>query len=102
MRRKALAHHQETMGMDMSQERAPPSRPKKANTSIKLATSAVENVTNDADLRDAAREVANQNEEFIGDRRGVVTDGQVHDLAAAIGDEGAYRLVEKMGQGQRL
>ena len=59
----------------------------------------LENITNEEDLREAAREVAAQNDGFIGDRRGVVTDGQVHDLATAIGDEGAWRMVEKWAKG---
>ena len=59
----------------------------------------LENITNEEDLRDAAREVAAQNDGFIGDRRGVVTDGQVHDLATAIGDEGAWRMVDKWAKG---
>jgi hypothetical protein len=59
----------------------------------------LENITNEEDLREAAREVAAQNDGFIGDRRGVVTDGQVHDLATAIGDEGAWRMVDKWAKG---
>lgn len=59
----------------------------------------LENITTDEDLREAAREIAAQNKDFIGDRRGVVTDGQVHDLATEIGDEGSWRMVDKWVKG---
>jgi len=45
----------------------------------------VENLTNDADVAQAIRDAARENNDFIGDRRGVVTDGQVEMLAEALG-----------------
>lgn len=45
----------------------------------------VENLTSDADVAQAIHDAADQNNDFIGDRRGVITDGQVIDLADALG-----------------
>lgn len=51
-------------------------------------------------IRDVIRQAADQNEEFIGDRRGVVTDGMAMDLANDLGMEGAWRLVRNRVKGQ--
>ncbi|MBB3453881.1 hypothetical protein FHT86_002137 [Rhizobium sp. BK313] len=45
----------------------------------------VENLTTSEDVARAIRDAADKNDDFIGDRRGVVTDGQVMDLADALG-----------------
>jgi len=60
----------------------------------------LENLTNDQDVREAIRDAASENDDFIGDRRGVVTDGQVQDLANDLGMEGAEALVKKHVVGQ--
>lgn len=60
----------------------------------------LENLTTDEKIRQAIREAADANDGFIGDRQGVVTDGQVLDLAYDIGMEGAHDLVKKWVVGQ--
>ena len=60
----------------------------------------LENLTNVEDVRQAIRAAADENKDFIADRRGVVTDGQVMDLAADLGLEGAERLVKERVVGQ--
>ena len=60
----------------------------------------VENLTNSADVAKAIHDIAAANDDFIGDRRGVVTPGQVSDLADDIGETGATNLVEKWVRGQ--
>ena len=60
----------------------------------------LENLTNVEDVREAMRQSARANNDFIGDRRGVVTPGQVMDLADAIGMEGAQGLVDRWVRGQ--
>lgn len=60
----------------------------------------LDTLTNLEDARQAIRDAAAANQDFIGDRRGVVTDGQVMDLARAAGMEGAERLVKNRVAGQ--
>lgn len=60
----------------------------------------LDTLTTDQDVAQAIRDAADSNNDFIGDRRGVVTDGQVMDLAAAMGMEGAERLVQQRVTGQ--
>lgn len=52
------------------------------------------------DVKQAIRDSARENNDFIGDRRGVVTDGQVIELANEIGMGGAEDLVRKHIVGQ--
>lgn len=52
------------------------------------------------DVRRALKDSAAENADFIGDRRGVVTDGQVMDLANDIGMTGAESLVAQHVAGQ--
>ena len=60
----------------------------------------LDTLTNDVDVRQAIKDSARENNDFIGDRRGVVTDGQVMDLAADLGMEGAEKLVKERVIGQ--
>lgn len=60
----------------------------------------LENLTNSADVRQAIHDAAEENNDFIGDRRGIVTPGQVSDLANDIGLPGAMDMVEKWVKGQ--
>lgn len=60
----------------------------------------LENLTNSADVRQAIHDAADENNDFIGDRRGIVTPGQVSDLANDIGLPGAMDMVEKWVKGQ--
>jgi hypothetical protein len=60
----------------------------------------LDTLTTDSDVRQALRAAASENDDFIGDRRGVVTDGQVMDLAADLGMVGAERLVRERVVGQ--
>jgi len=60
----------------------------------------LENLTNSADVRQAIHDAADESNDFIGDRRGVVTDGQVSDLANDIGLPGAMDMVSKWVKGQ--
>lgn len=61
----------------------------------------LENLTNIEDVRQAVRDAAEENNDFVGDRRGVVTDGQIMDAAEAAGMEGALDIVKAriVGQG---
>lgn len=52
------------------------------------------------DVKQALRDSAAENNDFIGDRRGVVTDGQVLELANDIGMSGAEDMVKKHVTGQ--
>jgi hypothetical protein len=52
------------------------------------------------DVKKAIRAAAAENNDFVGDRRGVVTDGQVMDLANDIGMAGAESLVAQHVTGQ--
>jgi hypothetical protein len=60
----------------------------------------VENLTTREDVAQALRDAANENNDFIGDRRGVVTDGQIEGLAEDIGMAGAEDLVKQRILGQ--
>lgn len=60
----------------------------------------LDTLTNLEEARQAIRDAAAANQDFIGDRRGVVTDGQVMDVARAAGMEGAERLVKNRIVGQ--
>lgn len=60
----------------------------------------LDTLTNVEDVRQAIRDAAAANQDFIGDRRGVVTDGQVMDVARAAGMEGAEKLVASRIRGQ--
>lgn len=56
------------------------------------------NLTSRDDVAQAIRDSAAENNEFIGDRRGVVTDGQVEMLAEALGMDSAALNRRKLGQ----
>ena len=58
----------------------------------------LENLTDDADARRAIRESAQENNDFLGDRRGIVTDQQVDDLATALGMNQSLLLKRRIGQ----
>lgn len=58
----------------------------------------LDNLTNSQDVAQAIRAAADENNDFIGDRRGVVTDGQVMDLADALGMDAAKLNTRKIGQ----
>lgn len=58
----------------------------------------VENLTSREDVAQAIHDAADANDNFIGDRRGVVTDGQVLDLAEALGMDAAKLNTRKIGQ----
>jgi hypothetical protein len=58
----------------------------------------VENLTTREDVAQAIRDSAAANNDFIADRRGVVTDGQVMDLAADLGMRYTDLLQRKVGQ----
>jgi hypothetical protein len=58
----------------------------------------VENLTSDADVAQAIRQSAAENKDFIGDRRGVISDGQVLDLADALGMDAAALNKRKIGE----
>lgn len=60
----------------------------------------LDNLTTSGDVAQAIRESATANDDFIGDRRGIVTDGQVMELADDIGAPGAFSLVQKWVQGR--
>ena len=55
-------------------------------------------LTASEDVRQAIRDSAAENNGFIGDRRGVVTDGQVLDLADALGMDATKLNTRKIGQ----
>lgn len=54
----------------------------------------VENLTTHEDVAQAIRDAAQENNDFIGERRGVITDGQVMELADALGMD-ARKLNER-------
>jgi N12 class adenine-specific DNA methylase len=58
----------------------------------------LDNLTDSEDVAQAIREAAERNDDFIGDRRGVITDGQVLDLADALGMDAATLNTRKIGQ----
>ncbi len=58
----------------------------------------LDNLTNDVDVRNAIRDAAEANDDFVGDRRGVVTDGQVMELADALGMDFHQLQSRKIGQ----
>lgn len=58
----------------------------------------VENLTTREDVAQAIRDSAEANNDFIADRRGVVTDGQVMDLAADLGMRYTDLLQRKVGE----
>jgi hypothetical protein len=60
----------------------------------------VENLTTSEDVASAIHEASIANDEFMGARRGVVSDGQVMDLASDIGLEGAFDLVQGWVKGR--
>ena len=55
-------------------------------------------LTASEDVRQAIRDSAAENGDFIGDRRGVVTDGQVLDLADALGMDATKLNARKIGK----
>lgn len=57
----------------------------------------LDNLTTNEDVARAIREAADANDDFIGDRRGVVTDGQVMELADALGMDFNNLLGRKIG-----
>lgn len=57
----------------------------------------IENLTTNEDVAQAIRDSAAENNNFIGDRRGVITDGQVLDLADALGMDAAQLDQRKIG-----
>jgi hypothetical protein len=58
----------------------------------------VENLTSREDVAQAIHDAADANNNFIGDRRGVITDGQVMDLAADLGMDFQKLNTRKIGQ----
>jgi ribosomal protein S18 acetylase RimI-like enzyme len=60
----------------------------------------VENLTTSEDVANAIHEAAAANDEFTAARRGVVSDGQVMDLASDIGLDGAFDLVQGWVKGR--
>lgn len=58
----------------------------------------VENLTTREDVAQAIRDSAAENNDFIGDRRGVITDGQVLELADALGMDAASLNQRQLGQ----
>lgn len=58
----------------------------------------VENLTTREDVAQAIHDSAEANNDFIGDRRGVVTDGQVLELADALGMTAESLSKRKIGQ----
>jgi hypothetical protein len=60
----------------------------------------IENLTTREDVAQAIRDAAKENNDFIGDRRGIVTDGQVMDLAEDIGMAGAEKMLRERITGQ--
>jgi hypothetical protein len=57
----------------------------------------IENLTTRQDVAQAIRDSAEENNDFIGDRRGVVTDGQVMDLADSLGMDFDKLMQRKVG-----
>lgn len=58
----------------------------------------VENLSTSQDVARAIHEAADANEGFIGDRRGVITDGQVLELADALGMDASKLNERRLGQ----
>ena len=58
----------------------------------------VENLTTREDVAQAIRDSASENNDFIGDRRGVITDGQVMELADALGMDAQSLNQRQLGQ----
>jgi hypothetical protein len=58
----------------------------------------VENLTTAEDVAQAIKQSAAENNEFIGNRRGVITDGQVLDLADALGMDASALNRRQIGQ----
>lgn len=58
----------------------------------------LDTLTNNADVRGAIKAAAEQNADFTAERRGVVTDGQVLDLADALGMDASQLSARKIGQ----
>lgn len=58
----------------------------------------LDTLTTNEDVKQAIRDSAAANNDFIGDRRGVVTDGQVLELADALGMDAAKLQTRKIGQ----
>lgn len=58
----------------------------------------IENLTSDQDVAQAIRDSAQENNDFIGDRRGIITDGQVLDLADALGMDVTQLNRRKLGE----
>lgn len=58
----------------------------------------LDNLTDSDDVAQAIREAAEANSDFMGDRRGVITDGQVMDLADALGMDATKLSRRKLGQ----
>jgi hypothetical protein len=58
----------------------------------------VENLTTREDVAQAIRDSATENNDFIGDRRGVITDGQVLELADALGMDASTLSQRRLGQ----
>lgn len=74
--------------------------PKESPFLDKAGNIRVENLTTSEDVAHAIHDAADANNDFIGDRRGVVTDGQIADLANDLGMSGAEDLVRKRVVGQ--
>ncbi len=58
----------------------------------------VENLTTREDVAQAIKDAATENNDFIGDRRGVITDGQVLELADALGMDASTLSQRRLGQ----
>lgn len=58
----------------------------------------VENLTTREDVAQAIKDSASENNDFIGDRRGVITDGQVLELADALGMDAQTLNQRQLGQ----
>jgi hypothetical protein len=58
----------------------------------------IENLTKHEDVAQAIRDAAQENNDFIGDRRGVITDGQVAELADALGMDARQLNQRHVGQ----
>ena len=81
---------------------APGARPSFAGGAERLIDKAgnirVENLTTREDVAEAIRDAAEANDNFIGDRRGVITDGDVLNLAEALGMDARQLSARKLGQ----
>lgn len=58
----------------------------------------IENLTTREDVAQAIRDAAEANDGFIGDRQGVITDGQVEELASALGMDFDMLNTRRIGQ----